>query len=473
MVESVRFSRSFWLPFATGIAWFLCGEGNGFLAFAYSLTPGFLCLAAAFHGLSESEEKRATSLAALGGLLGVVLGLFSPLFFGLGAGVVVVGLSAWTAIDAGSAAAKTLESVEGVPAADTSLGFAAQIAIDEGLLGAISFMAPLPSKGDAARIAREVEAARELYEARGWLEKPEEFHRAPLSLDVPTIRSSSVMARGGRLRFESLSFESEYEPWDDEPGRNRWLDYAPNRTAYAHVLRHEGEPRPWIVCVHGYQMGAPIEDFGAFDPRQIHERYGYNMLLPTLPLHGPRKIGRWSGDGFLSGDVLDSVHAETQGLWDIRRLVSWVRGQDAPSIGVYGLSLGGFTASNLVGIESGFDFVLAGIPMTDFAGTFWRHLPDHAVRNFLEVGLTEQSVRDVTQVVSPMAMTPKVPRDGRAIFGAVGDRLVPAAQVQALVEHWEEPDTRWYQGSHLTFFFDNGVRGLIESTLERTAPTAG
>lgn len=501
MNQAVQFSRSFWLPLSAGSAWILCGAVDGLFSMAFALPPALICIGASFVGLSAAEEKRATSLAALGGALGVLFGFFALFLYGFVFGASLIALSIWTFVDAGTNAAKNLESLEEVPAPNLSLGFAAQVALDEALLGAISFMVPMPevrpevrpelrpdlrpesrsalqptqgSRGqsresDLVRIEREVAEATELFEARGWLEKPEEYHRLPLSLDVPRIQSASVRTLGGRVEFESLSFESEYEPMADEPGRDRWLGYVPNRTASAHVLRHPGEPRPWIVCIHGYQMGKPIEDFGAFDPRVLHQKFGFNMLLPTLPLHGSRKIGRFSGDGFLSGDVLDSIHAASQGIWDIRRLISWVRAQEAPSIGAYGLSLGGYTASLLTGLEGGLDFVIAGIPMTDLVGTFWRHLPDPVVRGYLEVGLSYERLERVTRVVSPMSFSPKVPHEGRAIFGGVGDRLVAPRQVRDLARHWEHPATVWYQGSHLTFFFVPSIRQLIADTVKRSS----
>ncbi len=469
MIEVMRFSRRSWLPLSAGLAWVLCGETGGLLGFAFALPPAFICIAASFVGLSAAEEKRATSLAALGGAVGVVFGVLALVFYGLILGATLIALSAWTFLDAGTSAVQTLEPLEEVPAANRGPGFAAQVALDEALLGAISFMVPVPGVGAPVRIEHEVAAAVELFEAKGWLEKPAEYHRVPLPLEVPRIQSASVRSLGGRIEFESLSFESEYEPRVEEPGRDRWLGYVPNRTARAHVLRHPGAPRPWILCIHGYQMGRPLVDFGAFDPRVFHEKLGFNMLLPTLPLHGPRKIGRFSGDGFLSGDVLDGIHAVSQGIWDIRRLISWVRTQEAPSVGVYGLSLGGFTASLLTGLEAGLDFVIAGVPMTDLSATFWRHLPDPILRSFLEVGLTRERLDEITKVVSPISLTPKVPQEGRAIFGGVGDRLVAPRQVRDLARHWDHPATAWYQGSHLTFFFDPSIRQLITDSVKRSS----
>ncbi|MCP4035880.1 MAG: alpha/beta hydrolase [bacterium] len=469
MVDAVRFSRSFWLPASAGVAWILCGEASGLLALAFALPPAFICIGASCVGLSPGETKWATSLAALGGAVGLVFGVFALVFLGLTPGVVLLALSGWTFLDAGKNAAQMQEPIEGVPAADSGAKFSAQVAVDEALVGATLLTIPIPDENDPARIEHEVAAATELFEARGWLEKSEEYHRIPLPLEVPYFEPASTRTLRGRVEFESLRFESEYEPLSDEPGCDRWLGYVANRTAGAHVLRHPGPPRPWIVCIHGYQLGQAFKDFAAFDPRVFHQQLGFNMLLPTLPLHGFRKAGRYSGDGFLSGDVLDSIHAVSQGIWDIRRLISWVRTQDAPSIGVYGQSLGGFMTSLLTGLEPGLDFAIAGIPMTDLSSTFWHHLPDHVVRRFLDVGLTRERLDKITRVVSPLELPPKVPHAGRAIFGGVGDRLVAPRQVRDLVRHWDDPAVAWYQGSHLTFVFDPGVRELIVSAARRSS----
>jgi hypothetical protein len=50
------------------------------------------------------------------------------------------------------------------------------------------------------------------------------------------------------------------------------------------------------------------------------------------------------------------------------------------------------------------------------------------------------------------------------VFGGNADQLVPAAQVQALVRHWEQPTTTWFTGAHLTFGLHEAVtRQLAEA----------
>jgi len=211
-------------------------------------------------------------------------------------------------------------------------------------------------------------------------------------------------------------------------------------------------------------MGTPLIDLSAFHPHWLHRHHRFNLLVPVLPLHGPRSLGR-SGDGFLGGDLLDTIHAEAQAMWDLRRMLAWVRaGSDAP-IGAYGLSLGGYTTALLASLDDGLACAVAGIPATDFARTFYRHGGPWQERAAAHVGLSEAKMAEVLRVISPLALAPKVARDDLAIFAGVGDRLVPPDQVRDLWHHWGEPRIVWYQGAHLTLNLHPSVRALIDETL--------
>ena len=68
-------------------------------------------------------------------------------------------------------------------------------------------------------------------------------------------------------------------------------------------------------------------------------------------------------------------------------------------------------------------------------------------------------------VVSPLALTPLVPRERLSIFGGTADHLVPADQVRDLWRHWGEPRIAWYAGSHVSFPREPEVRFLIDDAL--------
>ena len=320
---------------------------------------------------------------------------------------------------------------------------------------------PYTDPADMPRLRAEVQAARELYKDRGWLEKPLSYHVTPPPLTDPDI----VRRRVRGMDYEHLRFASGFEPRAEEPRREMWLSGEANRTAHAWALRHADPSRPWLVCIHGYQMGDALIDLSAFEAGRLHKAYGMNLLFPVLPLHGPRKIGRRSGDGYLAGEPLDTVHAVANAMWDLRRLLSWIRAQGGTKIGVHGLSLGGFHTALLACLDDGLACAIPGIPLADVTRVVWRHGPPLRIRHFERNGVVHEAVSEVLRVVSPLALEPRVPKERRYLYAAVADRLVPADQVYDLWRHWDEPEIVWYQGGHVTFRFHPEVRRLVDRAL--------
>ena len=203
-----------------------------------------------------------------------------------------------------------------------SVGLAVQVLLDELLISSMKNPRLLPRRADYERAGVEVAQAFELYRERGWLEDPESYHRTPGAPAVWSTRGERALGQP----YEHLSFESDYEPHRGEPGRERWLEMDANRTAHAWVLRQADPGRPWVVCVHGFGTGAPFLDLRAFRARRLHSELGLNVAVPVLPLHGPRQqAGVASGEGFMSIDLVDTVHALAQSAWDVRSLIAWAR----------------------------------------------------------------------------------------------------------------------------------------------------
>ena len=460
-IEAVRFPREAWIPLLAGLFWLWNAPEHGFVGFLFSVLPGGLLLGSGMAMLLMPGDLRISQFAAGGGVLGVILALPAVFAVGLGHALLLILASAASFLAAGAHTVRIEPRPEGVPAPEPSLALSAQVACDEALLSTMTLTQMTPGGSDVARIVGEIEEARARFDAAGWLEKPVDYHLAPPALEAPTLRPAS----SGSLRYERLSFESGYEPREGEPGRERWLSYQKNRTAWAWMLRHREAGRPWLVCIHGYQMGMPRIDLRAFRPDWLHKGLGLNLVLPLLPLHGPRSHGRRSGDGFITGDILDTIHAEANAMWDIRRLLSWIRSQGDAPVGVYGLSLGGYNAALLSCLDDDLACAIPGIPATDFTRLFYRHSnPLERQRAELH-GMEEVHMDEILRVVSPLVLETRVPHEHRAIFGGVADRLVPADQVRDLWRHWDEPRIEWYQGAHITFGAHPRVRAMIEGTL--------
>jgi len=306
-------------------------------------------------------------------------------------------------------------------------------------------------------VQREVARAVELHEDRGWTERPASYHRAP-----PPLESVGLESVRGWWRYEHMRFKSGYEPLPEEPGRDRWLAYRANRTAHAWILRHADGPRPWLVTIHGYGMGNPLMDFHGIRAEYLHRRLGMNVVAYVMPLHGPRKFGSTGGSRLFTGGVANLVHGEAQAMWDLRRIVGWVRTEGGTAVGVKGLSLGGYTTALLASLEDDLACAIAGIPAADFVDLFRRHMPRDTAPAAPDVERFWHDARRVLRVVSPLAIPPRVPRERRYIFAGLVDRLVPPAVARALWEHWERPRIAWYAGSHVSFLLEPAVRRFLE-----------
>jgi len=330
--------------------------------------------------------------------------------------------------------------------------------LDEIFFASEFISAQYVSPRDAERLVEEIDEALELFEQRGWLDAPASYHLAPPPIEAMQRKDVS----GSFLRYRHLSVASDYEPHVGEPGRERWLGYESNRTAHAWVYEHSGSARPWVVCIPGYRMGHPLVDVMGFRVRWLHNELGLNVAIPVMPLHGPRRVGRRGGDGFFSGEFIDTLHAQAQAVWDVRRLIHWLRAEGAPAVGVHGISLGGYTAALVASLEEGLDCVVAGVPAVDFLRLIRSHAPGYLLSSAQRAGLEFEKLERILRVISPLAIPPRVPRARCYVYAGLFDRLAPADHARDLWKHWGKPRAAWYHGSHVSFLWEPEVKRLLE-----------
>lgn len=349
-----------------------------------------------------------------------------------------------------------------LPIARPTMALAVEALRDEVVLLGLRARRPLSDPESFQRIHEEVVAALDFYGSRGWLGAPARFLSAPTPLgDVevtPVRRRNHTYAR--------LRWESDYHPLPGEPGGDRWSTYTANRRGYALMLRHP-EPRPWLVCVHGTEMGRAALDLALFRAWHLHEDLGLNVVLPVLPMHGPRARGLPKGAVFPGEDVLDDIHATAHAVWDIRALLGWIRAeQPDAAVGLYGLSLGGFIAALVASLDPGLTCAVLGVPVANLIDLLSRHS-----------GLTRDDPRRRTillasplgRMISPLSLTPLVPMSGRFIYAGLADQVVhPREQVARLWEHWGRPNIEWYHGGHTGFFQSRPVQQFLTDALTRS-----
>ncbi len=296
--------------------WAFFAVNNGILGDVFGILPAILLVSPSLSNVFSGGDARLSQFMCLGAFLGIVFSFPMMFVVGLPVGLILLILSSLSFVAAGYLAVGEVPVPADVPEPEMGVKLSTRAAGDEIKMTVIILTTwPHAVGSKAKRVAREIDEALELFEENGWLEEPGKFHREPPPAD--DISWKAFRHKGWDM--EHLSFESGYEPWPNQPGRDRWLGHVPNRTAHALTLRHREEGRPWLVCIHGLRNGSPQNSGDLFQPEFLHQELGLNLLLPYLPRHGPRRRGMVSGSPLLSGDMMELLHAGAQGSWDIRR----------------------------------------------------------------------------------------------------------------------------------------------------------
>jgi len=325
----------------------------------------------------------------------------------------------------------------------------------------------IPDYSFRRRLREELGDARDLFETRGWIADPRSYHQDPPPIDDMALNAP----RPGGLPIETFRFTSGYEPWPDEPGRDRWLDYPSVGTAHGWLLRHHDRPRPWLFIVNGYRTGQIPADVMAFRVEHLHHDLGLNIANVALPLHGPRALGDSSGARVFNSGAMNTVFTIAQGAWDIRRVLNWMRSElGAETIGMSGISLGGYMTALLSGLDDNLACAVAGVPESDLVRGLRRQLDPMLPPFYEQWGLSWAPLERVFTPVSPLALDCLVPHEHRYIYAGLLDRWVRPGNVKTLWEHWDEPAIHWYNGSHLSFPFERSVHHFVDQALTESLP---
>ena len=345
-----------------------------------------------------------------------------------------------------------------MPTPAWSPGLLGAIALDSAIAAPISLLSSLGSAEHVARSSVELDDAVAFYEDAGWLADPAGRHPAPT--DAPT----------GTIVDGVLRFDSGWAPVEGEPGGGRWRAFERNGTVTTRLLRHPGEPRPWLVLIHGQGMGRP-GDLRLLRARHLHEALGVNVALPVLPLHGPRAGRATAPDQqFVSNVyVLNNVLGLTQAVWDVRRLLRWLRDdQQAPAVGVLGVSLGSYVTSLLSTYEADLACAVAVVPTSDLAASLRSAEPVTKAKRRRHAALHDERSSAVHGVVSPLARPSLVAHARRFVVAGVADQIAPPSGAAELWRHWDRPDVEWRARGHVTTFrseaYDRHVAKILTDT---------
>jgi len=438
--------------------------GTGALA-SFLTAPIAFGLGALALALRRGVARTTPRWVAGIGLLTVAAGLALAAAGSAGGGLVTAVLGAGV-VFTGSQLSLQLDPspIQELLPSTLSVGLNAGIALDE----TVKLIAQL---GEMARpqrplveVAQDLRAAAERHLELGWVREPHRAHPAPPVLEKPDLTRERIAGAG---QLEHLRFESEYQPNDPEI-RDGYLSHRDNRTAHAYLWRHASGPRPTLICLHGYGMGRVSFDARVLGVNWLHRGLGLDVAAVVLPLHGPRALRRRSGAGFLDAHPLWTNAAFGQAIWELRRLAGWLRNQGAPLLGVYGVSLGGYTAALFASIESRLGCAITVVPVASLTAMIRRDLSEEKRLAREALGLTDEVLEQAWAPHAPLLHAPKVEKSGRLIVAGLADRICTPDQAQALFEHWERPAIHWFPGTHLVPIGRRATRARIEQHLRDT-----
>lgn len=271
----------------------------------------------------------------------------------------------------------------------------------------------------------------------------DDYFRGARSID-PEVKPAGRVPANLEADVVDVRWPSDYETFLHELSE-RYCSKVDNRRAAARLFLHP-RPRPMVILVHGYMAGH-YEVEQRLWPIAWLERLGFDVALFVLPFHGVRAIrGRVGPPPFPSNDPRLSNEGFRQAMADLRDFIAWLRDRGHPSVGMMGMSLGGYTTALAATLDSELSFAVPIIPLAslaDFASDQGRlaHEPNQ--------GREQHAALDrAHRVISPLHRPLRLDSERVLIVGASADRITPIAHAQKLAGHFRAPLHRWY-GGHL------------------------
>ena len=223
-----------------------------------------------------------------------------------------------------------------------------------------------------------------------------------------------------------------------------------NQTAHARWLRHFDGPRPCAVLLHGYMAGVYALEERVWPVRQLFES-GFDVVISVLPFHGPRRSEARGirPPAFPSSDPRFTIEGMRQLVRDHTALFDYLLAGRVSSLGVMGMSLGGYGSALLATLDARLSFAVLVIPLAaieDFAHTHGRF-----TGNADEQESQRAAMLSAQHTVSPFARPPLVASDRTIVIAGESDYVTGAQHARRLSEHFKAPVTT-FEGGHLLSF---------------------
>jgi hypothetical protein len=223
-----------------------------------------------------------------------------------------------------------------------------------------------------------------------------------------------------------------------------------NNTVHCEYYR-PSKPGKYPACVVLHILGGdfPLARLFAHQLAQ----HGVASLFLKMPYYGERHQPGVDVK-MISSNPDETVRGMTQAVKDIRYAAAWLAAQeevDADQLGVFGISLGGITASLATAAEPRFTKccpVLAGGDMGQvLRSSNERHLVD-ARKQWLEKGRSLDELDELMKSIDPCTYGSCLAGRNVLMLNARNDEVIPHACTEHLWEAFGRPPIFWYEAGH-------------------------
>jgi dienelactone hydrolase len=228
-----------------------------------------------------------------------------------------------------------------------------------------------------------------------------------------------------------------------------------NNTVHCEYFR-PAKPGKYPACIVLHILGGDFPLARVF-ANHLAE-HGVAALFVKMPYYGERRDPN-SAVRMVSTNPEETVQGMTQAVKDIRYATAWLASQDevdAKQIGIFGISLGGITASLAATAEPRLTKicpVLAGGDLNRILSeTQERHILA-AKQTWTDGGHSLQELVDLMKTIDPCTYGACVKGRKVLMLNAKNDEIIPRQCTDSLWESFGRPPIFWYDCGHYTAVF--------------------
>jgi dienelactone hydrolase len=229
--------------------------------------------------------------------------------------------------------------------------------------------------------------------------------------------------------------------------REKYLRASANQTARARWFRHAGTGHPCVVLIHGYMTGTYAIEERMWPVKRLFQS-GLDVVMTVLPFHGARRSearGYWP-PAFPSSDPRFTIEGFRQMVLDHRALFDYLLQGRVSSLGVMGMSLGGYGAALLATLESSLQFAVLFVPLAAIEEFAHRH--GRMVGSDADQAAQRDALRRAQRPISPFARPSLVPGERVIVVAGEADQVTGLVDAKRLADHFGA-ELSLFHGGHL------------------------